>query len=268
MPFLVKRERTVPQNLVDRADIAQSEEAQVSVTFVNSGLMTIRNREFSHSLPWFLDEDKDLNKAMMKDAHTTNPKPDLTFAVNVNKLPWPENNFVIPAKLAALMDVVRSCCHPFSFWEAKSDKGSLADARNQACRCGAKLQYYERYLRAIVGEKDVPGPDTRTFVFSIVSSPEVIEIYVHWVEVDSDKSKEPIYHMNRLTTKALADDEGLGPIRRPIHNILDWGIGGRFDALAGLHQAIIDHATKVAIAKQEAAAAKVKQSPKKKQKFT
>ncbi|KAL8895059.1 MAG: hypothetical protein Q9207_008313 [Kuettlingeria erythrocarpa] len=265
MPFLVKRDRTVPQNLVDRANILIGEEAQVSVDFVDSGLMTIANREFSRSLGWIFDNDKDLNKAMKKDAHMTNPKPDRTFAVDVSRLPWPAN-FPIPARIVALTDVVRSCCHPFCLWEAKSDHGSLADARNQACRGCATIQYYERHLRAELGQEDVTGPDTRTFVFSIVSSSEIIEIYVHWVEVSRDKSQAPIYHMNRLSTKALADDEGLGPIRRLINNLLDWGIGTRFDGMAGLHQEINAYARKIAMENQEAAAAKAKESPSKKQK--
>ncbi|KAL8644430.1 MAG: hypothetical protein Q9210_007258, partial [Variospora velana] len=265
MPYLVNRDRKVPQNLVKRADIVDGEEAQVSVDFVASGLMTIANREFSRSLPWIFDKDKDLDKAMKKDAHMTNPKPDRTFAVDVEKLPWPAN-FVIPARIVALTDVVRSCCHPFCLWEAKSDQGTLADSRNQACRGCATIQYYERYLRAELGQKDVTGPDTRTFVFSIVSSPEIIEIHVHWVEVPNDKSQAPIYHMNRLSTKALADDEGLGPIRKLINNILDWGIGSRFDGMAGLHQEINAYARKIAEKNHEAAAAKAKESPNKKQK--
>ncbi|KAL9024249.1 MAG: hypothetical protein Q9196_006653 [Gyalolechia fulgens] len=204
---------------------------------------------------------------MKKDTHMTNPKPDRAFAVDVEKLPWP-SNFAIPARIVALTDVVRSCCHPFALWEARSDKdkGSLAGARNQACRGGATLQYWERHLRAELGQPDVVGPVRRTFVFSIVSSPELIEVYVHWVEVPSDKSQEPIYHMNRLRTKALADEEGLGPIRKITNNILDWGIGERFNALAGLHERIIAYARKFAKEDQEAVAAKGKGSPNKKQK--
>lgn len=167
MPFLVNRERKVPQNLVDRAAIDEGE-AQVSVDFVDSGLMTITNREFSRSLPWVFDKDKDLNKAMKEDANMTNPKPDRTFAVDIEQLPWAAN-FVIPARIIALTDVVRSCCHPFCLWEARSDRGSLAGARNQACRGGASLQYWDRHLRAELRQQDAVGPDTRTFVFSIVT---------------------------------------------------------------------------------------------------
>ena len=267
MPFLVNRERTVPQSLVDRANILDGEAHQVSVDLVDSGLMTIANREFSRSLPWIFDHDKDLDKAMKKDAYMTNPKPDRIFAVDVAKLPWPAN-FAIPARIIALTDVVRSCCHPFCLWEAKSDHGSLADARNQAARGCATVQMYERYLWAELGQKDVVGPDTRTFVFSIISSPEIIEIHVHWVEVSGDKSQPPTYHMNRLSTKALADDEGLGPIRKLINNILDWGIGTRFDGMAGLHREIDAYSRRIAKENQETAAAKAKGSPSKKQKIS
>ncbi len=87
MPFLVNRDRKVSQSLVYRANILNGEEAQVSVDFIDSGLMTIANREFSRSLAWIFANDKDLNKAMKKDAHMTTPKPDRTFAVDVSRLP-------------------------------------------------------------------------------------------------------------------------------------------------------------------------------------
>ncbi|KAI4096015.1 MAG: hypothetical protein LQ344_001249 [Seirophora lacunosa] len=271
LPFLTNRDRLVPQSLVDRADI-EEEEVQVAIDLVESGLMTVSNREFSRSLPFIFVDDSDLNKAMKKDTRMTNPKPDRTFAVNVDKLPWPPG-FVIPARIIALTDVVRSCCHPFCLWEGKSDKGSLADARNQACRGGATLLFWDRYLRAQLGQEDVLGPDMRTFVFSVVSSPEVVEINVHWVEVaegnaslSSKETVRPIYHMHRLNTKALADEEGLGPIRKLVNNILDWGIGTRFDGLAGLHQDLMDYSRKVDKEEQEAASSKEKQSPNKRQK--
>lgn len=108
----------------------------------------------------------------------TNPKPNRTFAVDVEKFPWPAS-FVIPARIVALTDVVRSCCHPFCLWEAKSDQGTLADARNQVCRGCATVQFYKRHLRAELGQKDVTGSDTRTFIFSIATSPEIIEMHVY-----------------------------------------------------------------------------------------
>ncbi|KAI4256452.1 MAG: hypothetical protein L6R42_006211 [Xanthoria sp. 1 TBL-2021] len=62
IPYLVNRNRKAPQNLVDRADIVDGEKAQVSVDFVDSGLITIANREFSRGLLWIFDTDKDLDK--------------------------------------------------------------------------------------------------------------------------------------------------------------------------------------------------------------
>ncbi|KAL8942709.1 MAG: hypothetical protein Q9216_001513 [Gyalolechia sp. 2 TL-2023] len=270
MPFLANRERLVPQSLVDRAGV-EEDEVQVSVDFVESGLMTVANREFSRSLPWIFDGDKELNKSMKKDAYMSNPKPDRTFAVDTERFPWPPN-FVVSSRIVALTDVVRSTCHPFAVWEGRSDRGDLVGARNQACRAGAVLQYWDRRLREELGQPDVVGPDPRTFVFSIVSSPEIIEVHVNWVEVPADRSQEPLYHMNRLRTKALADEEGLGPIRKLINNVLGWGIGTRFDGLVGLHKEIIAYARNVAKEEKEVAAAvtataaKEKQSPKKKQK--
>ncbi|KAI4117578.1 MAG: hypothetical protein LQ338_007520 [Usnochroma carphineum] len=254
IPLFIKDHRTVPQPLVDRAGITEAEE-QVSVAFIDSGLVEISNREFSKAVTFVLDGDSDLNKALQKDANFTNPKPDRTFAVDLEKIRWPLG-FHVPSTISALLEVMRSCCHPFCILEAKSVNGSMEDARNQACRDGAYLIFYERFLRALVGETDVSGPDTRTFVFSIVLSPDGVEIWVHWALVPDKDSKDTDardYHMNLLYTKAVADKEALGPIRKVIHNILDWGIGRRFDALKPLHDNIVAFGRKRA---EEAAEAK------------
>lgn len=55
----------------------------------------------------------------------------------------------------------------------------LWQTRIQVCRGYATVQYYKRHLQAELGQKDVTGSDTRTFIISIISSPEIIEMHVH-----------------------------------------------------------------------------------------
>lgn len=232
-------------------------EDRVSVAFLDNSLVRITNRDLSRNLPFFGETGKlhaDLNKYMMKDAAMTNPRPDKTFALHQekSKYQWP-CDFTMPANIEAMLQIMRSCHHPFLVIEGKSCRGSIAEARNQACRDGAILVNADRQLRAHLNMPDVVGADLRTFVFSATLSPEVLEINVHWAEVPDNRQdpkspdkpwRRPTYHMNNVFTKALADkDPGtLGKLRKPLHNILDWGVGKRFESLEPLYDAIVTYA--------------------------
>lgn len=231
-------------------------EDQVSVAFYDSGMMTITNRDFSRSLP-FLNDDAskfhpDLNRALMKVAGITNPRPDKAFAVCPDRIKWP-GSFAIPAAIRVMLEVVRACLHAFLFLEGKSADGSIVKARNQASRGGALIVNAERQVSDLVGISERPGADLRTFMFSVVLMPDMLEIWVHWAEVHDnrpdarDPNKVPLrptYHMNQVFETTLRDrqDGTLGKIRRILHNIMDWGLGARLEKFKPVHEAIVEYA--------------------------
>ena len=230
------------------------DEGRVLYAFLFSGLIQTCDRDFSRNIP-FPDDclalDPEVNEAMMKDAAMTNPRPDRTFAVSPTKHQWPEG-FVLPEKIQAMMEVMKASHHPFLVIEGKSADGSWEEAQNQACRAGTIMVHADRHLRAKVCMEDVFGVDLRTFVFSMTVDPHVVEIHVHWADVpdnrasrvDSAKYQRPTYHMNTVFSQALRGPDlgNYGKIRRPLHNIVDWGLGERYDKMEDLREAIVQYA--------------------------
>ncbi|KAL9595266.1 MAG: hypothetical protein Q9219_006542, partial [cf. Caloplaca sp. 3 TL-2023] len=242
--------------LAEMAQLLPTED-RVSVDFYDSGMITITNRDFSRNLP-FLNDDSvkfhpDLNRALMKAAGITNPRPDKCFAVAPHKIDWPAG-FIIPTVIRVMLEIVRACFHTFLLLGGKSADGSIVEARNQANRGGALVVNAERQVIDFVGISETPGADLRTFMFSVVLTPDMLEVWVHWAEVHDNgpvdhKSpyKVPLrttYHMNQVFETTLRDrgDGTLGKIRRILHNIMDWGLGARLEKLKPVHEAIVDHA--------------------------
>ncbi|KAL8689791.1 MAG: hypothetical protein Q9224_004560 [Gallowayella concinna] len=235
LPFLIKSHRTVKI----KGDI-EDEEAYMVESFLKSDLMVITNREFSRScLPLRPDGgplDKKLVDAMAKEDGMTNPKPDRTYGIYIRDNIFPIG-FAPPPEIAVWLEVMRGIHYPFFLIEGKSYQGNLLDAQNEACRGGATLVSAARRLLATLGDPDVCGADTRTFVFSATLSPGLMDIWVHWAEVLST-NELPLYHMNKIMSKAIDEETSFGQLRKALHNILDWGCGSRLADLQRLYPAI------------------------------
>ncbi|KAL8724424.1 MAG: hypothetical protein Q9166_007962 [cf. Caloplaca sp. 2 TL-2023] len=232
----------------------EDKENYVAVEFDSDGMVTNVNRDFLRVLPFPNTSDNgqwsdDLNKRMMKAAHITNPRPDRTFGVSRGKLPWPEDTPIPPA-IAVMLEVIRSCYHIFLILEGKSFGGIISEARNQSARGGSIAIHYERVVRAMLGMPDEPGADMDTFMFSVVVTPESLEIWLNWAEVHphpqhpEEPLKQPTFHMNCIWASVLNDPskKNLGQIRKRLHNIMDWGLGERLKGLQPLYDAIKRHA--------------------------
>ncbi|KAL8936681.1 MAG: hypothetical protein Q9216_004807 [Gyalolechia sp. 2 TL-2023] len=239
LPFIIKSDRTV--QVSEPGNTTEDTEWEIK-SFLRSGLVTIVNREFARTFQSFRDDgsvlDKELIKALQKEDGMTNPKPDRTFAIMRDKYKFPQH-FRIPAHIDVYLEVMNDVHLPFCILEGKSHRGSALDAANAACRGGATLVRTARLLRADLGEADVVGADHRTFVFSVTMSPGLIEVWVHWAEVPGrEEDRETDFHMTKLCSRALDDEQQFGQVRRMLHNILDWGCGARFDGLKPLYEAI------------------------------
>ncbi|KAL8917568.1 MAG: hypothetical protein Q9208_007851 [Pyrenodesmia sp. 3 TL-2023] len=239
LPFFIKDERTLS---IDGT--TEEENAYAVVPFLDSDLMEITNREFQRTCSPLREDGSPLEKklldAMAKEDGMTNPKPDRTFGIFIRKDLFPVG-FSPPPEIAVWLEVMRGIHHPFFLIEGKSYQGNLLDAQNEACRGGATLVSAARRMMATLGRPDMVGPDTRTFVFSATLSPGLMDIWVHWADVPSLNSL-PLYHMNKLMSKAIDDEENFGQLRKVLHNILDWGCGPRLKELQPLCPAIVDYA--------------------------
>ncbi|KAI4104044.1 MAG: hypothetical protein LQ345_007299 [Seirophora villosa] len=228
LPLFMKEKRTVS---IDSK--AEEEDAPAVVSYLRSGLVEISNREFQRTcLPLWeggSPPDKKFLDAMAKEDGMTMSKPDRTFGVDMEKGPLPIG-FSIPSEIAVWLEVMRGIHHPFFLIEGKSYQGNFLEAQNQACRGGATLVSAARRLLATLGQPDTVGPDTR-----------LMDIWVHWAEISSPKTL-PLYHMNKLMSKAIDDEENFGQLRKTLHNILDWGCGPRLTELELLYPAIMEYA--------------------------
>ncbi|KAL8951670.1 MAG: hypothetical protein Q9222_002376 [Ikaeria aurantiellina] len=237
LPFFIKDKRSISI----KAGTPEEEDARHVVSYLQSGLVKISNREFQRSCLPLREEgmsiDKKLLDAMAKEDGMTNPKPDRTFGIAISKLESLGNpsagDLSAPAEIAVWLEVMRGVHHPFFLVEGKSYQGNLLDTQNQACRGGATLVSASRRLLATLGEPDVIGPDTRTFVFSATLAPSIMDIWVHWAELPTQGAL-PIHHMNKLESKAIDDKANFGLLRKILHNILDWGCGSRLETLRPL----------------------------------
>ncbi|KAL8927679.1 MAG: hypothetical protein Q9172_001239 [Xanthocarpia lactea] len=249
MGDLAKQDETV---LAKMADLAKYE-VWVSVSFLRSGVVQITNREFWRTplpsrFPGDVGLDKDLLKAMAKEDKLSNPKPDRVYGISRTKFKWPQG-FRIPSVIRIYLNTIRSCYHSYLINEAKAAGADIREARNQVCRGGTALVLSARELRALLGEKDVVGADLRTIVFSMVMSPETVEIWVHWAEVPrktqhGKTTQRPIYHMNLVRSESMNNKTGMEKLRACLHNIVDWGVGSRWDELQPLYDKIIEFGRK------------------------
>ncbi len=92
-----------------------------------------------------------------------------------------------------------------------------------------------RTLRERIGEEDITGADTRTFVFGVTVGPKIMEIWIHWAEVSV---AGVVFHMNLVASKSIGDEEAVRELRRRLPNILDWDCVGRMKEMEELYKRI------------------------------
>ena len=204
-------------------------------TWWSEGLVTTTNREFARALLHTGYEDMGLKpetvRELSKGDGMTCPKPDRAYGVRMTFLDKP-HEMTLTAETADLIHIAPGMVAPFFLIEGKSHRGTTLEAENQACQGGATLVLALRRLYDLAGIPDEPpGPDTRTFVYTATIEPKYIEIWVHWAEVSADPDQRVKFHMNNVFGKLSRDDDALELTRRVIHNIFEWGLNVRFEAL-------------------------------------
>ncbi|KAL8710379.1 MAG: hypothetical protein Q9220_004980 [cf. Caloplaca sp. 1 TL-2023] len=241
VPYVIRQDRKI---LVPKH--GSEEAAFESVKFFNSGIATIVNREFTRGWVPFRQGrdqvDKELVAQMKKlgDKGMSNPKPDRAYGMRRNLYDFP-SDFQMPAEILDFLEVLPKVNFIFLILEGKSESGSAAEARNQACRGGAALIHAHRLLLDFLGEKDTVGADHRTFVFSTTVVESTVKIWLHWAEVREHAL--PIYHMSQVVSRVVDDEQLFRQTRIFLHNILDWGAIDRFDELRSVYDLIVYYAT-------------------------
>ena len=153
----------------------------------------------------------------------TDPMPDYTFGIKINKRPKPGT--APTDKIKAIIGIADGMVHPFFVIENKGCEVPIGVARNQAIRDGACIVNARAHLNALAEDQDwerPKGADLNAFAFSCTWDVNMSELWIHWLETLEDGGE--IFHMNRLGQYFTSRQEQLTQFRHDIHNILDWGI--------------------------------------------
>ena len=150
--------------------------------------------------------------------------PDFAFGT---KPPLPKDQVNIGPQAMRLVMASGTVEHCFLVIENKSVDGVFGDAETQALRSGTALVNARRQLidMAAASGEDQPqelGPDYDSYVYSIAWQPGFAKLFVHWCEIEKDKT---YWHTNNLNAYALDKAGDMQEFRRDIHSVLDWGLG-------------------------------------------
>ena len=171
--------------------------------------------------------EAEITKDLEKQSGMKNPKPDYINGIQRDKFPVP-SGVHLPTEATALLEIAPGMHHLFFILEGKADRGSMAEAENQARRAGATLVNAARSLAALVDpQPSIIGPDETSFVFSATMGPNHIDIWVHWFEAKEDEM-DSRYHMDIVASDTLRMAGNVEGIRRKLHNIIEWGAHNRY----------------------------------------
>lgn len=184
------------------------------------------------------NDPKKVQDALKKEGILT-AEPDAVWGYDPKKMP----NAHFHPDTRELMLLLPKLHWPFFFIQSKQGKGSFEEACNEAIRDGAAIVSAARELRETAGfDINTPGPDEHTYVYSAVMCTKVMEWYVHWAEVVDGDPIPVRYHMNTVVdNQTFKGSDALGNLRRPTHNILEWGLMTRKPAVEEWYDAIAKH---------------------------
>ena len=211
---VIKSERTVATKKRD----ATGEILFVCQSFEKDDMTRARDVQFGRGfLPGKMAK-KTENQLGLSD-----PMPDYTFGINVNKRPLPGS---APSdKIKTIIGIAKGMVHPFFIIENKGCEVDIDVARNQAIRDGACIVNARAHLNALAEDPEWERPrgaDMDAVAFSCTWDTNLSELWIHWHEILEDGAEA--FHMNRLGQYLTSNREHLTQFRHDIHKILDWGI--------------------------------------------
>ena len=251
LPLIIKEERTAElenhgptshslemSGDGDMVDVLNPQPGVVygSRDWFDDGVHAVTDHDFRKDLLPHGYIDELVAQMLKKDDNMLTPRPDRCYGLLRNWIPVPKGLPLDP-EIRTLIEACPGLSHPFFLIEGKSNKGSKFDAMLQARRGGASLVNAMRQLLAKIGEPHITenGVDDRNFVYSATLSPGLIDFWVHWAEL---KSGIAIFHMNRISSFALNNEQQIPEVRKILHNIMTWGLDLKARRLIELHEKI------------------------------
>lgn len=202
----------------------------------DDGVYAVTDHDFRKDLLPHGYVDEQVAQMLKKDDNMLTPRPDRCYGLLRNWIPVP-NGMQLSPEIRNLIEPCSSLSHPFFLIEGKSNKGDKFGMQLQARRGGASLVNAMRQLLTKIEEPLVTesGVDDRNFVFSATMFPGLIEIWVHWAELEDGRA---IFHMNSIKSFATKDSDHLRQARKFLNNIMTWGLDLKVRRLNELHEKI------------------------------
>ncbi|KAL9597192.1 MAG: hypothetical protein Q9219_005314 [cf. Caloplaca sp. 3 TL-2023] len=240
VPYMMERQFTA-QDLDEQGN--PTGDFQVRV-FSARGVEVSVNRLFAeHRLPHALMDYDNVDPSIIKSHFQssnalTTPKPDFAYGIAKTFLPPPPNK--ISDETLALLNVtpVRDV---FLDWENKSGGGDMMKCRNQALKGTAQAILAQRQLLARMGQVSLPGIDEETYLYAAANNNDTLQIFVAyaWVAADCVRTE---FCMDRIATIPFSileisnDENTLANLRKPLHNIMEWGCMTRMPVLKARYE--------------------------------
>lgn len=156
------------------------------------------------------------------------PKPDFSYGLNEEILPKVPSDIKLSEKINLLLKVAH-IREVFFVWENKSGAGILMKCENQAIKDVSAVIYAKRQLHEYMGRANTPGIDKETFVYAATNDNRQLDIWVAYAWLPKDLSRVE-FHMERIDSNDFSsideleqDPNTLANIRKPLHNIIEWG---------------------------------------------
>ena len=207
-------------------------------------------------IPRIETEDRTMKALLKKFPKVSDPVPDMIFGMYANA--FDEIDEMINDAFFMYSQVTKESLHSFCILEAKADAGETGDAVNQACRGGAALVLSRMMfdskarptatttakakgkpdLTKLLNPDNTARADHTSIAFSIILTPMLAHIYVHWAEHRVDNAT--IFHMTLVKAHALTMPGGkaIQEFRRDLCSILDWGLLKRKQELKAIMASI------------------------------
>ncbi|KAL8918612.1 MAG: hypothetical protein Q9208_007256 [Pyrenodesmia sp. 3 TL-2023] len=201
--------------------------------FVQQGVRTSVDRLFQrYCLPHALMNSPNVPPHLIKSHFDksnalTTPKPDFSYGLSEDRLPKAPSDIAISEKIKRLLDIA-TIREVFFVWENKSGGGILMKCENEALRDVSAVIYAKRQLYEHIGRANQPGIDKQTYVYAATSDNRTLDFWVAYAWIPEDLSRVE-FHMEKIQSINFSMDElerdpnTLANIRKPLHNIIEWG---------------------------------------------
>ena len=177
--------------------------------------------------------------------YLTTPKPDFVYGIDKDKLPSRPIDLVPSEQVAKLLDrasireVFFVCGKQIWWWEYHE----VWATSNDALKDTSALIFARRQLYEFMGRPSSLGIDKDTYIFAAINDNRRIEFFLAYAWLPKDLSHVEFcmdfIGGENFTINELKENRTILPcLRKPLHNIIEWGSVTRMAQVKKFYQAL------------------------------